>query len=343
MSRAYSWDEPKAGDQPPRGAAQIQKRLSDLTNVVDSELTDLVRTSEKLRTTDRAREQLASLLEIATMRELTGDFAGAIDTARQAAALARHLDDDAAELAALGATAVLTARLGELDDAVQLQDEVRHRLASISTNRGAAASLINRGVLRMARQETVEALDLFDDAFRLGRDADDAWNNGAALNNAGVAYLCQRGAGEALRLLQRATLLRQRSGDRQGLAATYNNIGLVHAKAGDHVGAIPFLEMAAVLFADVGDVPGLAICLSNNIVAFYQQHLDDGQQPTVLRQAFADAIGLLPDYFRETIVDANVLPLGKRTTARNETAKSTTWLPVLAETAALLSTCAVRR
>jgi tetratricopeptide (TPR) repeat protein len=209
---------------------------------------------------------------------------------REAAlATANNSELSLSRLAALNDHGVVLARLGRLEEAEENFERASERVGGREKPALALAVKRNQGLMAWIGEDPTAGLDLWADAFRAGRTADDAGGNAQTLNNVGVLRLLEGEGDEALQLFNRAILLAQRGGDLRSLVFAYNNLGLTFSgpPRGDHIAAIPFAEMALALLTGPLDILVRLYVLNNNIIVYEQAHLEPARK---FRAQFAESL-----------------------------------------------------
>jgi tetratricopeptide (TPR) repeat protein len=287
--REWAWEQAKPASDSPRSAGALFDRQ------VGAEEDQRQQESKLRAAASLAREggDDADAAEALHRLALQLEAMGALDQAEAALAEACDrvggLDEhEPGRLAALNDHGVLLSRLGREEKAATRYGEVRD-LAGDGDRPELISAQLNLGLLELAEGERTGALDLWDRAFRLARETDDAARSAQVLNAVGVLHLLEGECDEAMQLFNRGVLLAQRGGDLRGLAFTYNNISLFFSgpSMGHHIAAIPFAEMALALLSGPVDLLARLYVLNNNILIYENAHLEPARR---FRAQLADAL-----------------------------------------------------
>jgi tetratricopeptide (TPR) repeat protein len=322
--KRHAWEEPKRAAESPRAAGVLLdsytragEDLRDREAHLRSEVTSAEQAGGKKENLYRALHRLGLHLETE----------GALDQAERSLRRAVDLCDQSSEMsrshaAALNDHGVILARLGRREEAeekfslaIEISQRDEYETVTLTVQR-------NRGLISWAAGDSNAALDIWNMAFRLARESDDAKANAQILNNVAVLVLLEEKGDEALQLLNRAVLLGQRAGDVRGLACMYNNLGLIFSgfPRGDHIAAIPFLEMALALLSGSVDILARLYVLNNNIIVYEQAHLEPARK---FRVQFAETLKSFPFAYPSRLADVEQTIFAKNRpgSAEEETAE----------------------
>ncbi|WP_231954469.1 tetratricopeptide repeat protein [Actinoplanes derwentensis] len=159
-----------------------------------------------------------------------------------------------------------------------------------------AGAFYDRGWARRATGRPRPALDDYQQAIDLYREAGDRGNEAATLTNIGLVYDGLGDRQRALDFYQQALPIRREVGDRAGEATTLTNIGLVYDGLGDRQRALDFYQQALPIRREVGDRAGEATTLTNIGLVYdglgdRQRALDFYQQALPIRREVGDRAG----------------------------------------------------
>jgi non-specific serine/threonine protein kinase len=126
-----------------------------------------------------------------------------------------------------------------------------------------AKALNVAGNLARSRGEYAVAIERYEQALALRREAQDPRGIAIALNNLGVAAKDQSDYGRARAFLEESLAIKREQGEQRGIAVTLNNLGLTAKAQGDFAGAARYFDESLDLFRDLGDGWGQALILNN--------------------------------------------------------------------------------
>jgi tetratricopeptide (TPR) repeat protein len=129
--------------------------------------------------------------------------------------------------------------------------------------------LEKRGWWRYRQGDLQMALDAYDQAIKLLRQAGDEEALGYTYNNIGLIYDARGEYDQALDWYQKSVAIKEKLGDQSGLATSYNNIGLIHKARGEYDQALDWYQKSVAIQEKLGDQSGLATSY-NNIAFIYQ-------------------------------------------------------------------------
>lgn len=290
MILAYPWEQAK---QPSESARTVGALLGPHVGA-DEDFRNL-ESGLRLEVADAESSGDAALIYRAHHRlgihlEARGSLGQAERAMREAALVTVDNSElSLSHLAALNDHGVVLARIGRLEEAEENFNRASQRIGNREKSALVLAVKRNQGLMAWISKDPTLGLDLWADAFRSSRTADDAGANAQTLNNVGVLRLLEGEGDEALQLFNRAILLAQRGGDLRSLVFAYNNLGLTFSgpPRGDHIAAIPFVEMALALLTGPLDILVRLYVLNNNIIVYEQAHLEPARR---FRAQFAESL-----------------------------------------------------
>ena len=126
-----------------------------------------------------------------------------------------------------------------------------------------AKALNVAGNLARSRGEYIAAIERYEQALALRREAQDPRGIAIALNNLGVAAKDQGDYSRAREFLEESLAIKRGQGEQRGIAVTLNNLGLTAKAQGDFAMATRYFDESFDLFRDLGDSWGQALILNN--------------------------------------------------------------------------------
>ncbi|MFD1081807.1 tetratricopeptide repeat protein [Micromonospora andamanensis] len=159
-----------------------------------------------------------------------------------------------------------------------------------------AGAFYHLGWAQSATGRLRQALDSYERALRLYREADDRAGEAVTLTNIGRVYDGLGDRQRALTYYQQALPILQEVGDRANEAATLTNVGAVYHALGDWQQALTYHQQALPTLQEMGDRASEATTL-NNIGAVYhavgdwQQALTYYQRALPIRREVGDLAG----------------------------------------------------
>src|SRR5262249_39817337 len=119
----------------------------------------------------------------------------------------------------------------------------------------------------LARQDTAEslrrAIEKFEEALRLFKDADDRSGEAATLHSLGSIYKYLSENRKSLDYYSQALSLRRAAGDRRGEAETLDSTGMVYDSLGEKNKALDCFNQSLPLWRTLGDRSGEGATLNN--------------------------------------------------------------------------------
>lgn len=205
----------------------------------------------------------AALLELATVRRISGDFPRAAHDIEAALALHRDLGDPRGQADVVRQRAILRYGSGDHPGAEQDLEAALNLYRDLGDELGQAGCLTHLGTVRMVTGDYPRAARDLQAALDLHRAHDNRRGLADTLTQLGTVRQMTGDYPGAARDLQAALDLHRGHGDRRGQAGTLSLLGAARQAIGDHQGAARNLEAALALYRDVGDRPGLAGALAN--------------------------------------------------------------------------------
>jgi len=126
-----------------------------------------------------------------------------------------------------------------------------------------AKALNVAGNLARSRGEYGAAIERYEQALALRREAQDPRGIAIALNNLGVAAKDQGDYPRAREFLEESLAIKREQGEQRGIAVTLNNLGLTAKAQGDFTMAARYFDESFDLFRDLEDSWGQALIVNN--------------------------------------------------------------------------------
>lgn len=219
-----------------------------------------------------------------------------IEKFHEALALYRSAGDRKGEAQTLNNIGVTYWQLGEMENALRLDNEALEARRAAGDQAGEAQTLNNIGMVHWSSGEIPQALDFFNQALPLRRASGDLAGEASTLNNLGLVHDVQGEKLKALDYFNQSLIPRRASGDREAEATTLNNIGMVYRSISEPEKALDYLNEALPIKRKYDDRRGEADILSNIGIVYLslsdtQRALDYFNQALPLRRATGDPRG----------------------------------------------------
>ncbi|MBQ1026649.1 tetratricopeptide repeat protein [Micromonospora sp. C95] len=152
---------------------------------------------------------------------------------------------------------------GRARRALDSYERALHLYREADDRAGEAVTLTNIGSVYDGLGDWQQALTYYQQALPTLQEVGDRANEAATLTNIGAVYHALGDWQQALTYHQQALPTLQEADDRTSEAATLNNIGAVYHALGDRQQALTYYQRALFIRRDVGDRAGEATTLSN--------------------------------------------------------------------------------
>ncbi len=205
----------------------------------------------------------------------------------EALALARELEDPAAEVAALVQLGALNARLKEREDARRWYFEALKSAERLEHGKGIGRCLLGLGDVVVEEGRIDEALEYLERALRFEADLGDGREVARTLRAIANAQKQKGALQDAVATCRRALELEERAGHRKGVVETLELLTDIHALAGDLSAAAEAAEQTATLAEAEDDLPAVARALLALGATLERQ----GRRPDA-RRRLGDAVAL---------------------------------------------------
>ncbi len=154
----------------------------------------------------------------------------------------------------------------------------------------------NVGRLYDGRGEYRQALQIYEQALAIEREAGDAAAESTSLNNMGDDYRALGQYSTAIQLEQQALVIKRQVGDRSGEGDTLNNLGTVYQADGDYSHALEMFQQALAIEQEVGNRAHEGTTLGNIATVYtdlgeYTQSLQQEQLALAVRREVGDREG----------------------------------------------------
>ncbi|MBI5290617.1 MAG: tetratricopeptide repeat protein, partial [Chloroflexi bacterium] len=199
-------------------------------------------------------EEALCLQCLGNMARAVGDFAQAIEYARQSLSLHRVAGNPRAIAASLNTLGTVHTERGEFEEARRLQEESLAIKREIGDRRGMAIALVNLGNVALAQGQYAEAKPFEREALAIFREIGYPMGEAVSLNNLGVACHMLSEYAEARLLLQECLTLCQELGHRHIAAHALGSLGGVAGALGEYREAWKHTFGALQMAREIGSV-----------------------------------------------------------------------------------------
>jgi tetratricopeptide (TPR) repeat protein len=206
--------------------------------------------------------QANALLELGTVRWLTGDYPGATAAEQEALGISCDLGDRLGQANALTDLGVIRWRAADYPGAVAALEEALGTFRDLGDQLGHANALLDLGTVRWLTGNYPAAAAAEQEALGIFRDLDDRRGEAEALNRLGTVRWLTGDYPAAAAAEQEALGICRDLGDRRGQADALNILGIVRWLTGDYPAAAAAQEEALGTFRELGDRRGEADALN---------------------------------------------------------------------------------
>ena len=216
----------------------------------------LTRHATSVETARRLGDRLGqanALLDLGTVRWLTGDYPGAADAQQESLATFRDLGDRLGQASALTDLGVVRWLTADYADAACALAEALSIFRNLGDRLGQANALLCLGTVRWKTGDYPGAADAQQEALVTFRDLGDRRGEADALNRLGVVRWLTGDYPSAAGVLAEALSIFRDLGDRLGQASALTDLGVVLWLTGDYPGAADAQQEALGIFRDLGD------------------------------------------------------------------------------------------
>ncbi len=172
-------------------------------------------------------ERVEALLQLAKVVELSGDWARAQSTAREALEAATLLGDASAQGWALHAVADAARKQGRFDDAATELAAAEARFREVGDRAGLGQALQTAGTIAAQQGDYQTAKVHYAESVTIRQELGDMTALTAVLSNLGIVAEYQGDFPAARRYNEEALAIRRERGERWGLGASANNLAMI--------------------------------------------------------------------------------------------------------------------
>ncbi|MEP0924067.1 CHAT domain-containing protein [Leptolyngbya sp. ST-U4] len=201
-----------------------------------------------------------------------GQFTQAVSAQQQALDIVRSLGDLLGEQQVLSNLAWVYTDLGQFEQALTAFREVLGIIQQLPTvtqgdkhNQQSSASIVlyNIGFIYERLNQYSKAIESYQQALLLRREAQQPSHEAEVLSNLGFVYYTVGRREEALFTLEQALKLSEEIGDRDNTIDTLNRLGTVYSSSNEFEKAQAFYQQALSIAIETGSLPGQRSVLSN--------------------------------------------------------------------------------
>jgi tetratricopeptide (TPR) repeat protein/transcriptional regulator with XRE-family HTH domain len=203
-----------------------------------------------------------ALLLLGAVQVMTGGYAVAVITLRQALGVYRDLSDPAGQADAIDRLGFVHGQTGDYPSAAACHQQALELFGDLGDRRGQAHALTDLGIVHGLTGDYPAAVACHQEALELFRDLGDQYGQVTALINLGAVQQLTgdyRAAGEAL---DQVMALNVDLDDRSTQAWVLNELGVLKRLTGDYRAAAASHQQALELFRDLGERHAQAYALN---------------------------------------------------------------------------------
>jgi DNA-binding SARP family transcriptional activator/tetratricopeptide (TPR) repeat protein len=204
-----------------------------------------------------------ALLELAIVRRLTDDYAGAAQAGEQAHGIFRDLGDRLGVANTLLEVGIVRRLADDYMGAVEVVEQALGIFRELGDGLGVANALREVAIVRMMTADYLSATQALEQALGICRDIGDRFGEANTLTKLGMM---RRQAGDyagAASLGHDSLSIYRQLGDRLGQANALHEMGALRRTSGDLLGAAEVVEESLSIYRDLGDRLGEANALHN--------------------------------------------------------------------------------
>ncbi|MFN6444552.1 MAG: tetratricopeptide repeat protein [Nostoc sp. DedSLP05] len=160
-----------------------------------------------------------------------------------------------------------------------------------------ADRLLKDGKQKLEQNQFPAALEAFEKALALYRQAKDRKGEGDTLYSIGNVYYYQARFSQAIAFYEQALVICREMGDRTQEATTLNNIGISYSNLSQYPKALEYFQQALAIAKQIGDRSGVGTTLNNigtiyNYLGQYPKALEYYQQALAIIKQIGDPAGV---------------------------------------------------
>ena len=205
--------------------------------------------------------EAGGLIDLGTLRYLTGDVAGAVAALDQALGIYTALGDRLGQANALTSLGELRRRTDDYPSATVALEAALGRYRDLGDRLGQAGALSELGVVRQLAGDFPGSGAALETALGMYRDLGNVLGQADSIFGLGAVHRHTGHYPAATLALEAALDMYRDLGDRQGQANTLSHLGAVRRETADYPAATAALVQAQRIHRDLGNRSGLAVAL----------------------------------------------------------------------------------
>jgi len=167
--------------------------------------------------------------------------------------------------------ATIFYRLGDLDTALNIYNNVEYKFEKKGNNRGVAVVLHAIGVIHQVQGNYEEAMKKYNQSLKMKEELGDKGGIASTLHQLGMIHQKQGNYEEAVKKYNQALKIEEELGDKSGIASTLHQIGNVYQDQGNYEEAVKKYTQSLKIAEELGDKSGVAIILHELGIIHYKQ------------------------------------------------------------------------
>ena len=228
--------------------------------------------SEAVRTAfpqDSRQGEAYSLGNLGKTHTSLGEVEQAIDFQQQSLDIKRQIGDRQGEANSLRNLGSAYRNLGDYERAIDFYQQSLDIALQIGDRQGEAYSLGNLGIIYRSLGNYEQAIDFYQQSLDIARQISDRQGEAASLGNLGILYHSLGDYERATDFLQQTLDIAQGISDRQREAYSLGGLGAVYASLGNYEQAIDFYQQSLDIARQIGNRRAASISLHNLGAAYW--------------------------------------------------------------------------
>lgn len=159
--------------------------------------------------------------------------------------------------------ATIFHRLGDLNTALKMYNDIKYKYEETGNNKGTAGVLHEIGMIYQEQGNYDEAVKKYNQSLKIFDEMGDKKGIAQTLQDLGNIHYLQGNYDEAVKKYNHSLGIKEETGDKSGIAGTLHQLGIIHQNQGNYEEAVKKYDESLRIIKEIGGKSGIATTLHN--------------------------------------------------------------------------------
>ena len=154
--------------------------------------------------------------------------------------------------------ATVFQRLGDVNTAFKIYNNVKYKCEEGGNKRGVAGTLHQLGMIHQGQGNYKEAVELYNQSLKIEEELGNKSGIAQTLHQIGNVHYLQGNYKEAVELYNQSLKIKEELGNKSGIAQTLHQLGMIHQGQGNYKEAVELYNQSLKIEEELGNKRGVA-------------------------------------------------------------------------------------